>query len=314
MLLLFFLQQPALGATILKASQNQNSKHPSHKAMLFMGERMKELSKGSLTLKIYANGILGNQRETTELLKTGALDIAKTNANGVEAFDPVYGAFNLPYLFRSREHCFRVVDGPIGKKVLESASSKGFFGLAFYDTGARSLYGRKPIRTPADIKGLKFRVQPGQTSIQMLEAMGGSPVPIALGELYTAIQQGVVLGAENNISTYMISRHGEVAPYFSSTEHTMVPDVLLISHRTWQRLTEKERSIVKQAAKESSEEMKKIWAVSEGVFRQEALSQGVKFIDSDRQAFAQMVEPLYEKIRKNKPDVYRVVEEIRSIE
>ena len=153
-----------------------------------MADRLSQLSNGQLGIKIYPNATLGNQRESTELLKAGVLNLVKINANELEPFSSLYGAFNLPYLFRDQTHYHKVLTGRVGELVLKSSGEKGFMGLAFYDAGARSFYGRKPIKTPSDIKGLKLRVQPGQTAIRMLETMGGSPVPIALGELYTAIQ------------------------------------------------------------------------------------------------------------------------------
>lgn len=297
----------------LKATHNHNTEHPAHQAIQFMADRLGQLSQGQLTLKIYPNATLGSQRETTELLKAGAIDIAKTNANELEAFNPLFGAFNLPYLFRDAEHYQQVLEGAVGFQVLKSPGNKGFLGLTFYNAGARSFYGRKPIQTPADIKGVKLRVQPGQTSIRMLEAMGGSPVPISLGELYTAIQQGVVFGAENNISTYVQTRHVEVAPYFSSSQHTMIPDVLLISGKTWAKLDEKQQQLVQQAADDSAQEMNQIWNQAEQDNRKKAVAMGAKFVETDRKAFTQMVESLYEHQKTNSPKVYSLVQKIRSL-
>lgn len=297
---------------VLRASHGLNNEHPSNKAIAFMAARLEQLSAGEITLKIYPNGILGTQRESIELLKTGAIDIAKSNANEMEAFHPLYGAFNLPYLFRDKDHFFGVVEGDIGRNVLLSSPEKGFIGLTFYDAGARSFYGKKPIRTPADIKGQKIRVQPGQTSIKIAELMGASPVPIDVGELYTAIQQGVVMGAENNINTFVLARHVEVAPYFSSSEHSMIPDVLLISQKTWARLSWEQQKMVQRAANESAVEMKRIWGESEAENKAIAKETGVKFVETDRAAFARTVEPLYQQMKQRKPDVYAVVEQIRS--
>ena len=297
---------------ILRAVHNQNVEHPAHKAMIFMGARLETLTSGQLTLKVYPNGILGAQRESIELLKTGAIDIARSNTNEMEAFHSLYGAFNLPYLFRDLAHYYQVIEGDIGQKILGSSMNKGFFGLAFYDAGARSFYGKKPIQTPADIKGQKLRVQPGHTSIKMAQLMGASPVPIDLGELYTAIQQGLVMGAENNVTTFVLTQHGEVARYYSSSRHSRIPDVLLISSKTWEKLTPAQQRIVQQVASESALEMKKLWAESEARNIDAAKRMGVKFVETDRAAFARTVEPLYQQMKQRKPDVYAVVEQIRS--
>ena len=297
---------------VLRISHCHSEEHPSHKAMEVMAESLDRLSSGGLTLKIYPNGILGSQRESIELLKTGAIDLAKSNTNEMEAFHSLYGAFNMPFLFRDLSHYHQVVAGETGKYVLQSSLNKGFLGLTFYDAGARSFYSKKPIQSPADIKGLKLRVQPGQTTIKMAQLMGASPVPINIGELYSAIQQGVVAGAENNMTTFVLTRHSEVAPYFNFSRHSMIPDVMLISSKTWSRLTFGQQSIVQRAADESAIAMKKLWAESEAEYEKIARKMGVKFIETDRAAFARMVEPLYHQIKQLKPDVYAVVEQIRN--
>ena len=297
---------------VLRASHSLSTGHPAHKAIGFMATRLEQLSAGRITLKIYPNGILGTQRESIELLKTGAIDIAKSNGNEMEAFHPPYGALNMPYLFRDQAHYDRVTEGKTGRQILESSLGKGFLGLTFYDAGTRSFYGKKPVRTPADIRGQKLRVQPGQTAIKMTQLMGASPVPIDLGELYTAIQQGLVMGAENNVTTFVQSQHAEVARYFSSSHHSRIPDVLLISSKTWARLTPAQQRIVQQAASESAEEMKKLWAESEAEHIDIAKKMGVRFVETDRAAFARTVEPLYQLMKQRKPDVYAVVEQIRN--
>ena len=212
-------------AVTLKLSHNQDKSHPVHKAMEFFAKKSKEYSNGDITIRIYPNGTLGTQRETMELIRSGAIPLVKTNAAEMEAFENSYKLFSLPYLFRDRDHYYQVMQGDIGRKILDSTKSKGYFGLTFYDGGARSFYGNKPVLKPDDLKGMKVRVQPSPGAVEMIKVMGGNPTPLDYGELYTALQQGVVDMAENSVMALTTMRHGEVAKSFSLDEHTMVPDV-----------------------------------------------------------------------------------------
>ncbi len=299
-------------ATTLKLSHNQDVSYPVHKAMKFMADRAKELSDGELKIRIYPNAQLGSQRESLELVQNGALDMAKSNAAELEAFAKAYGAFNLPYLFKDSDHLYRGLDSDIGKQILLSGKDKGFIGLTYYDAGARSFYAKKAITSPADLKGMKVRVQPSPTAVKMIELLGGSPTPLAFGELYTALQQGVVDAAENNVPSMTMNRHSEVTKFFSLDEHTMIPDVLVISSKVWEKLPEKEQKALSQAAAESMLEMKKLWAESEAVERQSAEKQGVQFVTVDKEAFRKAVEPMYDQLQKDDPEMFTLVDGLRN--
>ncbi|ELU13154.1 hypothetical protein CAPTEDRAFT_121979 [Capitella teleta] len=281
--------------------------------MEFMAKRAKELSNGSLKVRIYPNATLGTQRESTELLQIGALDMVKSNASELESFEPAYGAFNMPYLFRDRDHYYQVMMGEIGEQILGASADKGFIGLTYYDAGARNFYAAKPIASPADLKGMKVRVQPSPTAVSMIEYMGASPTPLAYGELYTALDQGVVDSAENNITSYVTSRHGEVAKEFSFSEHAMIPDVLVISSITWNKLDADEKVALKQAATESTMKMKDLWTVSEETNRKFAEEKmGVTFKTIDKTAFVESVEPMYAELKQKNPELSTIVEDIRK--
>ncbi|VFS93774.1 TRAP dicarboxylate transporter subunit DctP [Escherichia coli] len=178
-----------------------------------------------------------------ELIRSGAIPLVKTNAAEMEAFENSYKLFSLPYLFRDRDHYYQVMQGDIGRKILDSTKSKGYFGLTFYDGGARSFYGNKPVLKPDDLKGMKVRVQPSPGAVEMIKVMGGNPTPLDYGELYTALQQGVVDMAENSVMALTTMRHGEVAKSFSLDEHTMVPDVVLMSNAAFDKLSRKIRQL-----------------------------------------------------------------------
>ncbi|WP_428773332.1 TRAP transporter substrate-binding protein [Vibrio sp.] len=304
----------AYAATTLKLSHNHPRDHAVHKAMDFMAKEVKELTNGEVRIRIYPDAQLGTQRESMELMQNGALDMVKSNAAELEAFSPAYSAFNLPYLFRDKQHYYNVTDGEIGSEILNSSRDSGFIGVTYYDAGARSFYTSKPINTPADLKGMKVRVQPSPTAIAMVKSLGGNPTPLAYGELYTALQQGVVDAAENNIPSFSLSRHSEVAKFFSMDEHTMVPDVLVISTKTYDGLTKEQQQALAKAAKDSSEYMKQLWAESEAKERSKAEKMNVTFVSPDKTAFVQAVQPMYAELEKSNPDLSTLVDRIKQVQ
>ncbi|NND15951.1 MAG: TRAP transporter substrate-binding protein, partial [Eudoraea sp.] len=260
----------------LKLAHGLDTQHSVHFAMEYMGERLKEYSGGKLNIEIYPNAQLGSEREYLELLQIGALDIAKTSAAVVENFAPSIKILGIPYLFANDEHEREVLNGTIGQKLLESTSRYYFRGLCFYDAGNRSFYSiDKPIREPADLEGMKIRVMNSNTAIQFVRTLGGSATPISWGELYTALQQGVVDGAENNPPSFYLSKHYEVCKYYTLDEHTAVPDILFISEHTWKRLTKEQRSWIRKAAKESAEYQRGLWEKSEEEALEAVINAGV---------------------------------------
>ncbi|UXN34117.1 TRAP transporter substrate-binding protein [Avibacterium paragallinarum] len=297
--------------TTLKISHNNDKTHPVHLSMQHMADEVKQLTNGEVVIRIYPNSQLGSQRESMELLQAGSLDMAKSNASEMEDFEISYGAFNLPYLFQDREHYYRVLaDQEVGQKILQNSKDKGFIGLTYYDGGARSFYANKPIKSPEDLKGMKIRVQPSPTAVEMIKLMGASPTPLAYGELYTALQQKVVDGAENNETALTLARHGEVAKYFSEDEHTMIPDVLLISLKSWNKLTPEQQKILKQAADNSMLYHKEIWTKMIAEERAKAQKQlNVQFVPVDKAPFVQAVKTMHDTAKQNpalKPYIERI--------
>lgn len=192
----------------LKLAHNLERSHVVHQAFEEMSKEVNQLSNGAMKIRIYPSSQMGSARETLELLQNGALDMTKGSASDLESFDNVYAIYNLPFLFKDQNHFNKVVFGEVGKEIMESTKDKGFFALSAYVAGTRSFYAKKPITKPEDLKGLKIRVRASPTTLKMVELMGGSPTPISFGEVYTAMQQGVVDGAENNVPS-----SGANAPY-----------------------------------------------------------------------------------------------------
>ena len=296
----------------IKLGHAMNIEHPVHKAMVFMAERLKEKSDGTLVIDIYPNQQLGSERECLELLQIGSLGMTKVSTGVLENFVPGLKVFGLPFLFRNRAHRFAVLEGEIGEEFLDKSIDKRLKGLTYYDAGSRSLYSKELIETPEDLEGLKIRVVESATAINMVEALGGSPTPVAWGELYTALQQGIVDGAENNLPSFHLSRHYEVCKYFLVDEHTSIPDELVISTLIWDRLSPQEKIWLKEAAMESSDYEKKIWREAELFALEEIKKAGVKITYPDKKLFREKVKSLYEGYSKD-PEMKELIEEIQNV-
>ncbi len=296
---------------VLKLGHTLDTKHSVHIAMEFMAKRMAELSDGKVEIQIYPGGVLGSERESLELLQLGSLDITKVSAAAMEGFVEEYKIFGLPYIFRDKQHAFSVLDGPIGASMLQKGEQYWLRGLCFYDAGARSFYTSTPIHKPEDIKGLKIRVMQSITAVEMIKAMGGSATPVTWGELYTALQSKVVDGAENNPPSFYLSHHYEVSKYYTLNEHTMIPDVLIISTHAWAKLTDKEKEWLNQAVKESVVVQRKEWQKSEDESLAALEKEGVEIIIPDKQPFIEATKGVYD-IYRNNEKVFSLVQQIRE--
>lgn len=296
----------------LKLAHNLDTSHSVHQGMIFMNERLKELSNGTMDIKIYPNGQLGSERDAIELLQIGSLDITKVSASPMENFVPKMKIFSIPYVFRDHEHFWTVLNGDIGKSLLVEGEKVRLRGLAYYDSGARSFYTRdKPIYTPKDLEGLKIRVQKSKTSVRMVESLGGSATPISFGELYTALQQGVVDGAENNPPSFYLSKHFDVARYYTLDMHTSVPDMLLISSHAWNKLTKTQQGWVQKAASLSVPYQRKLWKKSSDDALKAVEAAGVTIIRPDKSKFQDAVKDMHDSYKDTA--VYSLMQEIAEI-
>jgi tripartite ATP-independent transporter DctP family solute receptor len=301
------------GVTVLKLAHGLDVTHPVHGAMVYMAELVSERSNAGMRIDIYPSEQLGSERECVELLQIGSIAMTKVSASVAESFIPSFKVFSLPYLFTGREHLFAVLDGPIGRELLFQGMGSRLRGLCYFDAGSRSFYTReRPVHSPADLEGLKIRTQESATAMRMVRALGGSATPIAWGELYTALQQGVVDGAENNPPSFYLSRHYEVCRYYSLDEHTSVPDVLLIGTASWNRLTPDEQEILARAALAAAEHQKVIWKRASDEALAAVADGGVEILHPDTGPFAEAVAPLIEEYR-GEPEVYRWIERIRQL-
>lgn len=297
--------------TTLKMAHDLNEQTPVHKAMVYMAERLEELSEGSMRIEVHASGVLGNERELMELLQIGSLAMTKVSAGPMENFVREFQIFSIPFAFRDREHFWRVLEGDLGREILEASERVRLRGLGYYDAGSRSFYavGRQ-ITHPDDLAGMKIRVLESQTAMRMVSTLGGAPTPVSWGELYTALQQGVVDGAENNPPSFYLSGHYEVARYYSLNEHTSIPDVVLVSTHIWENLDEQQQTWLQQAMDDSVVYQRRLWDEA----TQEALdavrAAGVEVIEPDRQPFMDRIKPMHESLRGQ--PVYELLQRVQN--
>jgi tripartite ATP-independent transporter DctP family solute receptor len=281
--------------TVLKLGHGLDQTHPVHLAMVYMRDRLAELSDGTMRLDIYPGGMLGTEPQCLEQVQTGLLDMAKSSVSPMETFWPELQIFTIPYVFLDSEHLWQVLDGEIGREFLEM--SPEMYGLCYYDAGARSFYSvSRPILSPDCLRGMKIRVQQSRTAMDMIRHMGAAPTPISFGELYTALSQGTVDGAENNLPSFESGRHSEICRHFSLNEHAFVPDMLLINRNRWNSLSPLQQQWLKTAAVESSIFQRELWGQEEQSSRAASESRGVTFHEVDKTPFIEVTAPMRENI------------------
>ena len=298
---------------VLYLAHNLPQTHPVHKGILEFQQALEVNSNGTLKVKIFPDGQLGSEREVLELLQIGSVAATKVSAATLSNFVPEYHILGIPYLFRDKQHLFDILEGPIGTSILEKGSKFWLRGLCYYDAGSRSFYtSDKAIRTPEDLKGLKIRVMNNQMAINMVNSMGASATPLSLSELYTALQQGVVDGAENNPPSFVASNHYEISKYYTLDQHSYVPDVLLIGTKYWEKLSEEEKIWVQDAADTSAQAQKKFWNESVEESMRIAKEAGVEIIIPDKALFTEKSKSVVQDFVIKYPEMATIVNQIKN--
>lgn len=300
--------------TTLKIGHNLAEDHAVNIAIQGMADEVKETSGDTVEMHIYPNGILGSEADMILQIQAGALDMAKVSASTLGNFSSEFNAFSVPYVFDDRDHFYKFMDSDAAKQVFESTRDQGFIALTWLDSGARSFYtAKRAIREPADLKGLKIRTMDSKMAIEMMKNLGGSATVMGYSDIYTGLQQGVIDGAENNITA--LRDHGEVAKYYCYDEHTRIPDIVIISTKVWDSLTPEQQQELKAAADNMTEKYKQSWADFEAQVKQDAQSKyNVEFVeDVDKAAFQKACQPIYDELKTSDPDCYNVVEAIRGM-
>lgn len=297
---------------VLKAADDHELSYPTTQGLVRMGELLEDWTGGRITVVVYPLAQLGSEQETIQLTRRGVIDINRVNINPVTQIVPEFKAFALPYVFRDIDHMHRVVDGEIGQELMKTLESRDLVGLGFYDSGQRSFYNSiRPIRTAEDLRGLRIRVQKAQIMMDMVRALGAVPIPMSFEEVYTGLQTGIIDSAENNYPSWVTKGHFETARFYTQNEHSLVPEIILFSKLTWDRLSEKDRELILNAARESIPYQRELWENMLEESIRKAASAGCEIItDVEKQLFVRAMEPVYSK---HGSELMSIIERIRAV-
>ncbi|WP_137893366.1 TRAP transporter substrate-binding protein [Ramlibacter sp. 2FC] len=299
-------------ATEFRSSDTHNADdYPTVAAVKHMGELLAQKSGGKHKIKVFNKAALGSEKETIDQVKIGALDMTRVNVAPMNSICPMTMVPTMPFLFRSVEHMRHSLDGPAGEEILKSCESAGFIGLAFYDSGARSIYAKKPIKTVADAKGLKIRVQQSDLWVSLVSAMGANATPMPYGEVYTGLKTGLIDAAENNIPSFDTAKHVEAVKVYSKTEHSMAPEILVMSKIVWDKLPKAEQDMIRAAAKESVVFQRKKWDEQEAKSLASVKAAGAQIVEVDKASFQAVMGPVYDKFITT-PDMKRLVKAVQD--
>ncbi len=298
-----------------RVADTQSEDYPTVEALRYMGRLVSEQTGDRLNIRVFHSRQLGEEKETLEQTRAGAIDLNRTNVALIGTIVPRVNVLAMPFLFRSIDHLQKVLDGPIGKEILDSFEPYGFVGLAFYDSGARSIYNSvRPIRSIADLKGLRIRVQQSELMSEMMRALGAEPVELPYGQVLTGLATRLIDGAENNWPSFVTTDHYKYAGFYTLTQHTMSPEVLVMSQKAWQSLSVEDRKIFRDAAAQSSHFMHERWKDLENRSRRKAQAAGVTIVtDFDRKPFEAAMDEIYVKVQRD-PMALDLIERIRKVE
>ena len=299
-------------ARTFRSAEVHAKDYPTNRAVMHMSEELSKATGGKDTIKIFGDSALGSEKDTVEQVKIGALDMVRVNTAAFNGIVPESMVPALPFLFRDIEHFRKTMYGPQGDKILAAFDKAGFVGLALYESGARSIYAKKPIKSLADTKGLKLRVQPSDLWVSLVGAMGASATPMPFAEVYTGLKTGLLDAAENNYPSYDEAKHFESAPVYSETMHSMAPEVLVFSKKIWDTLTPEEQAAIRKAAKASVPYYVTLWEAKEKDAKAAVIKGGAKIVpaaDIDRKSFVEAEKPVWDKFATT-PELKALVSDI----
>jgi tripartite ATP-independent transporter DctP family solute receptor len=302
---------PAAAVEFRSADVHNADDYPTVAAVRYMSELLDKRSNGKYKIKVFNKGALGSEKETIDQVKIGALEMTRVNISPMNSICAKTMVPTMPFLFSSVAHMRKALDGPAGEEILKSCEDQGFVGLAFYDSGARSIYAKKPVKTVADVKGMKIRVQQSDLWVALVGAMGGNATPMPYGEVYTALKTGLIDAAENNIPSFDTSKHHEAVKIYSKTEHSMAPEMLLMSKAVFDKLPPADQALVRAAAKESVTFQRQKWDEQETKSLAVVKAAGAQILDVDKTSFQAVMGPVYDKFMTT-PDLKRLVKTIQD--
>jgi tripartite ATP-independent transporter DctP family solute receptor len=299
----------------LRSSDTHPDGYPTVEAVKHIGQLMEERTNGRIGVEVFHSAQLGEEKDTIEQTRFGVIDMNRISMAPFNGLIPETAILSLPYIFRSAEHMHHVMDGEIGEEIKATFEPHDLVALAFYDSGARSFYNRtKPVQSIDDLKGMKFRVIQSDVFVDMATALGANATPMPYGEVYSAMETGVIDGAENNFPSYESSGHYEVAKYFTLDQHMIVPEVLVVSKATWDGLPPEDQEILRQAAADSVPFMREKWQEAEKAAEEKVRASGAEVVtEIDKAPFIAAVQPVYEKYATT-PELQSLVERIQAVE
>ncbi|CDQ38010.1 MULTISPECIES: TRAP transporter substrate-binding protein [Virgibacillus] len=304
------------GTKTLTLAHIHNDASPVYQSLEEFAEKVEEKTNGSVNIKIYAEGVLGGETKVMELVQNGVIDMTKVNGGVVSQFEQTFSVFSLPYVFRNDEHFRKFMETDTVKQMYKDLKDVQLRGVTYYDAGARSFYtGETKVETPEDLEGLKIRVMNNVTAIQMVEMLGAAPTPMSATEVYTSLQQGIIDGAESSPIALTDANHGEVAKQFSFDEHTRIPDFLIMSNASWNKLNKSEQQALIEAGEETTKTHNERWdQMIEASIDQAREEMGVEFSNPDQAPFRELVEPLLQDRRKENPAIDTLLKKIEAIQ
>jgi len=310
-----FTSVSAQAQFVLKASDVHPSGYPTVAAVENMGKKLSAATKGRITVAMYPAMQLGGEKEAIEQAQVGAIALARVSVGALGPVVDDLNVFNLPYVFRNTTHMQKVIDGPIGQELLDKVtnSSRGLIGLCWMDAGARNFYDtKKPIKTIVDLHGMKIRVMGNPMFVDMANAMGGNGVAMGYDQVFTALQTGVVDGAENNPPSFVFDNHYQVAKFYTVDEHLIVPEMLVMSKKIWDSMSKEDQDLIRKFSREAQLDERALWEIYETQAMEKAKSAGIQVIqvsDTDKKAFQDAVKPVWDKYGPKYADVVKRIQE-----
>ena len=299
---------------VWKASDVHPLGYPTVEAIVRMGKKLEAATNGRISIQMYPSMQLGGEKEMIEQAQVGALQIARISVGAMGPVVDEVNVFNLPFVFRDEAHMRMVIDGPIGQEMLDrmsNAPTSKLIALGWMDAGTRNVYAKKPVTSPADLKGMKVRMMGNPIFVETMNAMGGNGVAMGFNELYSAMQTGVVDGAENNEPTVLAQNHYQVAKVYSLTGHLIIPEIFVFSKRTWDALSKEDQALLKKVSREAQIEQRKLWDEKTALATDELKAKGVQFVKADKQAFYKATAPIREKFGSKYAALIKRIEDTR---
>lgn len=299
---------------VLKAHDTHPAGYPTVAAMESLGKKLETATNGRIKLQMFAGAVLGQEKEAVEQTQLGAIQIARISLGVIGPIVPEVNVFNMPFVFRDVAHMRKVIDGEVGADLLDKVtnSSARLVALGWMDGGSRSLYTKKPVRSPDDLKGQKIRMMGNPLFVDTMNAMGGNGISMSYGEVFTSLQTGVIDGAENNPPSYFTANHYTTpAKYYAQTHHLIIPEIFVMSKVTWDKLTPADQALVKKLSREAQMEQRALWDKSVEEYTAKLKAAGVEFINVDQKPFFDATAPVRAKYGEKLADLMKRIEAVK---